>query len=131
MSWFLDQKDRLPDLHPDMSEIMVHKIILIKCGGYRENSIRSKFIKTFSTEDYINAMEDLNTRTKIDRNWYKPPIDINSSGKPISRPNKPQEREYLKFPKYENASHLANTCTKKTRINDIEIENTEVTKETN
>ncbi|MBW0562877.1 hypothetical protein O181_102592 [Austropuccinia psidii MF-1] len=33
MSWFLKQKDRLTALHPDMSETMVHKRILRKCGG--------------------------------------------------------------------------------------------------
>ncbi|MBW0566265.1 hypothetical protein O181_105980 [Austropuccinia psidii MF-1] len=65
MSWFLKQKDRLAALHPDLSETMVHKRILRKCGGDLENAIRSRFIEPRSTEDYINAMEDITTRTKI------------------------------------------------------------------
>ncbi|MBW0576491.1 hypothetical protein O181_116206 [Austropuccinia psidii MF-1] len=65
MSWFLKQKDRLGALNPDMSEKMVHKRILRKCGGDLEHSIRSRFIEPFSTEDYINAMEDITTRTKL------------------------------------------------------------------
>ncbi|MBW0557426.1 hypothetical protein O181_097141 [Austropuccinia psidii MF-1] len=85
ISWILKQKDRLTALHPDMSETMVHKRILRKCGGNLEHAIRSKFIEPFSTEDYINAMEDITTRTKIGRNWYKFPIDNKNSGKPISK----------------------------------------------
>ncbi|MBW0577183.1 hypothetical protein O181_116898, partial [Austropuccinia psidii MF-1] len=75
MSWFLKKKDRLTSLHPDMSETMVHKRILSKCGGDLEHAIRIRFIETFSTEDYINAMEDITTRTKIGRNWYKTPME--------------------------------------------------------
>ncbi|MBW0493540.1 hypothetical protein O181_033255 [Austropuccinia psidii MF-1] len=89
MSWFLKQKDRLTALHPDMSETMIHRMILRKCGGDLENAIRSRFIEPRSTEDYIDSMEDIKTRTKIARNWYKPPIYNKTSGKPISKPNKP------------------------------------------
>ncbi|MBW0503164.1 hypothetical protein O181_042879 [Austropuccinia psidii MF-1] len=68
MSWFLKLKDRLTALHPDMSETMIHKRISKKCGGGLENAIRSRGIEPFSTADYINAMEDITTRTKIGRN---------------------------------------------------------------
>ncbi|MBW0526173.1 hypothetical protein O181_065888 [Austropuccinia psidii MF-1] len=68
MSWFLKQKDRLTSLHPDMSEAMIHKRILRKCGGDLENSIRSRCIEPCSTEDFINALEEIKTRTKIGRN---------------------------------------------------------------
>ncbi|MBW0540721.1 hypothetical protein O181_080436 [Austropuccinia psidii MF-1] len=83
MSWFLKQKDRLTALHPDMSEKMVHKRILRKCGGDLEHALRSRFIEPCSTEDYINAMEDITTGTKFGRNWYKSQIDNKTSGKPI------------------------------------------------
>ncbi|MBW0530604.1 hypothetical protein O181_070319 [Austropuccinia psidii MF-1] len=119
MSWFLKQKGRLTALNTDMSETMVHNRILRKCGGDLENAIRSRCIEPFSTEYYINAMEDITTRTKISRNRYKPPINNKPSGKPISSPNKPQDRDTLKFHKYEITSHLANTCLKTTRINEI------------
>ncbi|MBW0532317.1 hypothetical protein O181_072032 [Austropuccinia psidii MF-1] len=91
MSWFLKQKDRLTALHPDMSETTIHKRILRKCGGELEHVITRRCIETCSTEDYINAMEDITTRTKIGRNWYKPPIDNKTCGKPISKPNKPND----------------------------------------
>ncbi|MBW0552496.1 hypothetical protein O181_092211 [Austropuccinia psidii MF-1] len=122
MSWVLEQKDRLTALHPDTSETMVHKRILRKCGGVPEHAIRSRSIEPFSTEDYINAMEDITTRTKIGRNWCKSPIDNKTSGKQISKPNKPQDRLPLKFHKCGSTSQLAKTCPKKTRIIEIEIE---------
>ncbi|MBW0561111.1 hypothetical protein O181_100826 [Austropuccinia psidii MF-1] len=130
MSWFLKQKDRLTALHPDMSETMIHKRILRKCGGDLEHAIRSRCIEPFSTEDYINAMEDITTRTKIGRNWSKSPIDNKTNGKPISKPNKPQDRLPLKCHKCGSTSHLENTCPKKTRINEINVEKVEDTKET-
>ncbi|MBW0564272.1 hypothetical protein O181_103987 [Austropuccinia psidii MF-1] len=74
MSWFLKQKDRLTALHPDMSETIVHQRILRKCRGDLEHAIRSRCIEPCSTEDDINAMEDITTRVKIGRNWYKSPI---------------------------------------------------------
>ncbi|MBW0541391.1 hypothetical protein O181_081106 [Austropuccinia psidii MF-1] len=63
MSWFIKQKDRLTAVHPDISEEMIHKRILRKCGGDLENAIRRRYIEPCSTEYYINAMEDITTRT--------------------------------------------------------------------
>ncbi|MBW0563504.1 hypothetical protein O181_103219 [Austropuccinia psidii MF-1] len=65
MSLFLTQRDRLTSLHPYMSETMIHKRILRKCGGNLEHTIRSRCIEPLSTEDYINAMEEITTRKKI------------------------------------------------------------------
>ncbi|MBW0537213.1 hypothetical protein O181_076928 [Austropuccinia psidii MF-1] len=96
MSWFLKQKDRLTALHPDMSETTIHKRILRKCGGDLEHAIRSRFIAPCSTEDYINAMEDITTKTKTGGNWYNPPMDNKTSGKPIPNPKRPHEKAPLK-----------------------------------
>ncbi|MBW0476235.1 hypothetical protein O181_015950 [Austropuccinia psidii MF-1] len=83
MSWFLKQKDRLTSLNPAMSETIIHNGILRKCGSHLEHSIRSRCVDHCSKEDYINAMEDITTRTKMGGNYYKPPTDNNTSGKPI------------------------------------------------
>ncbi|MBW0562155.1 hypothetical protein O181_101870 [Austropuccinia psidii MF-1] len=130
MSWLLKKKDRLTALHPDMSETIIHKRIFRKCGGDIENAIRSRCIEPFSTEDYINAIKDITTRTKIGRNWYKPPKDNKTSGKPIPKLNKPHAKAPLKFNKCRSKSHLANTFCKKTRTNEMEIDKVEDTKET-
>ncbi|MBW0501026.1 hypothetical protein O181_040741 [Austropuccinia psidii MF-1] len=110
MSWFLKKKDRLTALHTDMSEAMIHKRILRKCGGGLEHIIRSRCIEPCSTEEYINAMEDITTRTKIGRNWYKPPIDNKTSGKQIPKSNNPHDKAPLKCHKCGRTSHLENTC---------------------
>ncbi|MBW0571827.1 hypothetical protein O181_111542 [Austropuccinia psidii MF-1] len=128
ISCFVKQKDRLIAVHPHRSEKMVHKRIFRKWGGDLEHAIRSIFIEPLSTEDHIHAMEDIATRTKIGRNWYKPPLNNKTGGNPISRPNKPQDRAPLKCHKCGSESHLANTYLKKTRINVIEIKKTEDTK---
>ncbi|MBW0498956.1 hypothetical protein O181_038671 [Austropuccinia psidii MF-1] len=75
-------------------------------------------------------MEKFTTRTKIGRNWYKSPMDNKIDGRPIPKPNKPHEKAPLKFHKCGSTSHLARTCPKNTRINEIEIEKDDQ-KETN
>ncbi|MBW0586639.1 hypothetical protein O181_126354 [Austropuccinia psidii MF-1] len=112
MSWFLKQKDRLTALHPYMSETMVHKRILIRCGGDLEHAIRGRCIEPCSIQYYINSMEDITTRTKTGRNWYKPPMDNKTSGKPIPKTNKSHDKAPLKCHKYGSTSHLGNTCPK-------------------
>ncbi|MBW0524869.1 hypothetical protein O181_064584 [Austropuccinia psidii MF-1] len=111
-----------------MFETLVHKRILRKCGGDLKHAIRSRCIQTFSTEDYINAMEDITTRTKTGRDWYKPPMDNNTSGKLIPKPNKPHDKAPLICHKCGSTSHLANTCPQKTRINEIEIKKDDTNK---
>ncbi|MBW0558818.1 hypothetical protein O181_098533 [Austropuccinia psidii MF-1] len=129
MSWFLKQKDRLTALHRDMSETIIHRSILRKCGGDLEHAISRGFIEPFSTEGYINGMEDITTRTNVGRNWYEPPMDNNNSGKPIPKPRKPHEKAPLQCHECGSTSHLENTFPKKTRINGIEIDKVEDTKE--
>ncbi|MBW0566600.1 hypothetical protein O181_106315 [Austropuccinia psidii MF-1] len=64
ITWFFKQKDRLSSLHPDMSDTMINIKISRKCGEL-EHAIKSRCVEPFSTEDYINAMEDIITRTRI------------------------------------------------------------------
>ncbi|MBW0551357.1 hypothetical protein O181_091072 [Austropuccinia psidii MF-1] len=68
---------------------MVHMKILKKCGGELEHSLRSRSSEPFFTEEYINALEDKVTRTKIGRNWKK--LGIKSPNKPFIEKDKPKE----------------------------------------
>ncbi|MBW0539347.1 hypothetical protein O181_079062 [Austropuccinia psidii MF-1] len=77
----------------------------------------------------ICGCDNITTRKKIGRNLYKPPMDNKTSGRPIQKPNKTYEKAPFKCHKCGSTSHFANTCPKKTRINDIEIEKDD-TKET-
>ncbi|MBW0465726.1 hypothetical protein O181_005441 [Austropuccinia psidii MF-1] len=98
---------------------MVHKLILRSYGGALEHSIRRRCIEPCSTGDYINSMEYITTRTKTCRNWYKPPIDNKTSGKPTSRPNQQEDRASLKCHECGSKSPLADTYPNKTIINEM------------
>ncbi|MBW0559099.1 hypothetical protein O181_098814 [Austropuccinia psidii MF-1] len=120
LTWFLKQKDRLSSLHPDMSDSMINMKILRKCGGEIEHAIKCRCVEPCSTEDYINAMEDIVTRTRIGKAWTRISIKFRMVSK-NSREDKRPERPFLKCPKCGRASHLANTCTKKTKINEAQV----------
>ncbi|MBW0521563.1 hypothetical protein O181_061278 [Austropuccinia psidii MF-1] len=79
LTWFLKQVERLNALYPEMSQKMVHMKILKKCGGESEQALRSRCIEPCSTEEYINALGDIVTSTKIGRTLKK--LDIKSSNK--------------------------------------------------
>ncbi|MBW0501732.1 hypothetical protein O181_041447 [Austropuccinia psidii MF-1] len=77
-------------------------------------------------EEYINALEDIVTRTKIGRTWKK--LDIKSLNKPFIKKDKPREpfipntsnsNEQRKFHKCGGIGHLANNYLKKAKINEI------------
>ncbi|MBW0554260.1 hypothetical protein O181_093975 [Austropuccinia psidii MF-1] len=72
---FFKQKDRLSALHPDMSDTMISMKILRKCGGELEHAIKCRCVEPCSKEDYINAMEDIITRTTIGKTWTRVPME--------------------------------------------------------
>ncbi|MBW0542451.1 hypothetical protein O181_082166 [Austropuccinia psidii MF-1] len=103
LTWFLKQVERLISLYPE-----------------------SRCIEPCSTEEYINALEDLFTRTKIGRTWKK--LDIKIPNKPFIKKYKPREtlkpntsnnNEQIKCHKCGGIGHLANNCLKKAKINEI------------
>ncbi|MBW0577014.1 hypothetical protein O181_116729 [Austropuccinia psidii MF-1] len=81
LTWFMKKVEILNALYPEMSQKMVHMKILEKCEGELENALRSRCIEQFLSEDYINALEDRVTRTKIGKTWKK--LDIKSPNKPF------------------------------------------------
>ncbi|MBW0550796.1 hypothetical protein O181_090511 [Austropuccinia psidii MF-1] len=116
LTWFFKQKDRLSSLHPDMSDTMINMKILRKCGGELEHAIKSRCVEPCSTEDQTNAMEDIITRTIIGETWTKIAMESKLVSK-IPREERRPEKPVLKCHKCGSTSHLANTCTKKTKIN--------------
>ncbi|MBW0592368.1 hypothetical protein O181_132083 [Austropuccinia psidii MF-1] len=110
---------------------MVHMKILKKCGGELEHALRRRCIEPCSTEEYINALEDIVTRTKIGRTWKK--LDIKSTNKPFIKkdkskeafkPNTSNSNEQRKCHTCRGIGHLANNCLKKAKMNEIvETEN--------
>ncbi|MBW0516200.1 hypothetical protein O181_055915 [Austropuccinia psidii MF-1] len=105
---------------------MVHMKILKKCGGELEHALRSRCIEPCSTEEYINALEDIVTWTKIGRTWKK--LDIKSPNKPFIKKYEPREvfklnksnnNEQRKCHKCGGIGHLANNCLEKEKSNEI------------
>ncbi|MBW0515894.1 hypothetical protein O181_055609 [Austropuccinia psidii MF-1] len=103
-----------------MSDSIINIKILRKCGGELEDTIKCRCVEPCSSEDYINAMEDIITRTRISKTWNRAPIESKRVPK-ISRDDKRPERPVLKCHKCGSTSHLANTCTKKTKIKEVQI----------
>ncbi|MBW0553381.1 hypothetical protein O181_093096 [Austropuccinia psidii MF-1] len=65
-------------------------------------------------------MEDIITRTRIGKNWTKIPMEYKMVPKISSKYRKPK-RTVLKCHKCGSTSNLANTCTKKTKRNEVQI----------
>ncbi|MBW0549150.1 hypothetical protein O181_088865 [Austropuccinia psidii MF-1] len=120
LTFFFKQKDRLSALHPDMSDPMINMKILRRCGGELEHTIKRRCVEPCSTEDYINAMEDIITRIRIGKTCTKIPIESNIVSN-IPREDRRPEKPSLKCHKYGSTPHLANTCTKKTKINEVKV----------
>ncbi|MBW0547553.1 hypothetical protein O181_087268 [Austropuccinia psidii MF-1] len=120
LTWFFKQKDRLSSLHPGMSDTIINMKMSRKCGVELEHAIKCRFVEPCSTEDYNNAMEDIIIRTRIGKTWTRVPMESKMVSKP-SREDKRPKRPLLKCHKCRSTSHLANTCTKKTKINEVQV----------
>ncbi|MBW0575986.1 hypothetical protein O181_115701 [Austropuccinia psidii MF-1] len=112
-----------------MSDTMINMKILRKCGGELEHAIKCRCVEPCSTEGYMNAMEVIITRTRIGKTWTKIPMESKMVPK-ISREDRRPKKPVLKFHKCGSTSHLGNTCTKKTKINEVQgIEEVQCTEE--
>ncbi|MBW0481354.1 hypothetical protein O181_021069 [Austropuccinia psidii MF-1] len=120
LTWFLKQKDRLSALHQDMSDSMINMKILRKFGGELEHAIKCRCEEPCSKEDYINSMEDIITRTRIGKTWTRNLMESKIVPK-TSKEDRIPERPVLKLHKLGSTSHLANTCTKKTKISEVQV----------
>ncbi|MBW0594105.1 hypothetical protein O181_133820, partial [Austropuccinia psidii MF-1] len=112
-----------------MSDTMINMKILRKCGVELEHAIKCRCVEPCSPEDYINSMEDIITRTRIGKTWTK--IRMESKMVPkISREDRRPEKPVLKCHICGSTSDLANTCPKKTNINEVQgIEEVQCTEE--
>ncbi|MBW0464192.1 hypothetical protein O181_003907 [Austropuccinia psidii MF-1] len=103
-----------------MSDSRINMKILRKCGGELSHAIKCRCIVPCSSEDYINAMEEIITRTRIGKTWTRNFIESKMVPNIYIEDKRP-ERPVLKCHQCGSTSHLANTCTKKTKINESQI----------
>ncbi|MBW0563265.1 hypothetical protein O181_102980 [Austropuccinia psidii MF-1] len=78
-----------------MSDSMINMKILRKCGGGLGHAIKCRCVEPCSTEDYINAMEDIITTRRIGKTWTRVPMDSKMVRK-TSREDKRPARPILK-----------------------------------
>ncbi|MBW0501366.1 hypothetical protein O181_041081 [Austropuccinia psidii MF-1] len=87
-----------------MSEFVIHRRILRQCGGDLEHAVKSRTTEQSSSEDIINILEEVITRTRIGSSRHKS-ADI-----------------IRKCHICQSTIQFANTCPKRGKINEIDIE---------
>ncbi|MBW0511761.1 hypothetical protein O181_051476 [Austropuccinia psidii MF-1] len=114
-----------------MSEFMIQRNILRRCGGYLEHAVKSRTTEHSSAEDIINILEELTTITRIDSSREDPKTRSNKPWKDSVDKNPKENSNNIKYKPedvmrkcqiFQRTTHLANTCPKKGKINEIDIE---------
>ncbi|MBW0545448.1 hypothetical protein O181_085163 [Austropuccinia psidii MF-1] len=114
-----------------MSEFMIHRKILRQCGGDLENSVKRRTTEQSSAEDIINILEEVTTRNKIGSSRVNLKARLNTPWKNSVDKNPKENSNNVrykpadiirKFHICQRATHLANTCSKRGKINEIDIE---------
>ncbi|MBW0591178.1 hypothetical protein O181_130893, partial [Austropuccinia psidii MF-1] len=131
LPWFCQQKDRLTALYPGMSEFMIHQTILRQCGGDLEHSFKSRTTKQSSAEDIINILEEVTTRTTNVSSRVNLKARLNTPWKDSVDKNPKENSNNMKYKSEDiirkchicqSNTHIANTCPKRGKINEIDIE---------
>ncbi|MBW0586961.1 hypothetical protein O181_126676 [Austropuccinia psidii MF-1] len=128
---FCQRKDRLTVLYPEMSEFMIRRKILRQCGGDLEPAIKSRNTEQPSAEDIINILEEVTTRTKICSSRVNLKTRFNTPWKESVDKHPKETSNNVKYKSADiirkchicqSTTHLANTCPKRGKINEIDIE---------
>ncbi|MBW0514766.1 hypothetical protein O181_054481 [Austropuccinia psidii MF-1] len=114
-----------------MSEFMIHRRILRQCGGDLEHAVKSRTNEQYSAEDIINILEEVTTRTRIFSSRVNLKTRFNTPGKDSVDKIPKENCNNIKYKSaeiirkchiYQSTTHLASTCPKRGKINEIDIE---------
>ncbi|MBW0589803.1 hypothetical protein O181_129518 [Austropuccinia psidii MF-1] len=131
LPWICQQIDRLTALYLDMSEFMIHRKILRQCGGDLEHAVKSRTTEQSSTEDILNILEEVTTRTRIVSSEVNLKTRFNTPWKDSVDKNPKENSNNARYKSADtvrkchicqSTTHLANTCPKRGKINEINIE---------
>ncbi|MBW0530531.1 hypothetical protein O181_070246 [Austropuccinia psidii MF-1] len=131
LPWFFQQKDRLTALYHDISEFMMHRKILRQIGGDSEHVVKSRTTEKSSAEDIINILEEVTTRNRIGSSRVNLKTSFNTPWKDSVQKNAKENSHNIKYKSADiirkchicqSTTHVANTCPKRGKINEIDIE---------
>ncbi|MBW0537025.1 hypothetical protein O181_076740 [Austropuccinia psidii MF-1] len=114
-----------------MSEFMIHRQILRQFGGDSELSVKRRTTEQSSKEDITNILDEVTTRNRIGSSRVNLKTRLNTTWKDSVEKNPKQNSNDMKY-KYadkirkqhifQSTTHLSNTCPKRGKINEIDIE---------
>ncbi|MBW0529759.1 hypothetical protein O181_069474 [Austropuccinia psidii MF-1] len=114
-----------------MSEFMIHRNLLRQCGGSLEHAVKRRTTEESSAEYIINILEEVTTRTKIGSSRVNLKASFNTPWKDFVDKNPKGNSNDVKYKPADiirkchicqSTIHLANTCPKRGKINEIDIE---------
>ncbi|MBW0516554.1 hypothetical protein O181_056269 [Austropuccinia psidii MF-1] len=114
-----------------MSEFMIHRKILRQFGGDLEHAVKIRTTEQSSAEDIINILEEVTTRTIIGSSKVNLKTRFDITWKDSVDKDPKENSDNLKYKSayvmkkchiFQITTHLANTCPKKGKINEIDIE---------
>ncbi|MBW0541948.1 hypothetical protein O181_081663 [Austropuccinia psidii MF-1] len=113
-----------------MSEFMIHRKILRKCGGDLEQAVKSRTTEQSSAEDIINILEEVTTRTRIGSSRVNLKARFNTPWKDSVDRNPKENSNNVKYKSADiirnchicqSTTHLADKCLRKGKIKEIDI----------
>ncbi|MBW0535272.1 hypothetical protein O181_074987 [Austropuccinia psidii MF-1] len=114
-----------------MSELMIHRKTLRKCGGELEYAVKSRTTEKSSEEDINNILEEVTIRTRIYSSRVNLKTRFNTPWKDYVDKNTKENPNNMKYKSEDiirkchicqRTTHLANACPRKGKINEIDIE---------
>ncbi|MBW0500890.1 hypothetical protein O181_040605 [Austropuccinia psidii MF-1] len=114
-----------------MSEFMIHRKILRQFGCDLEHAVKSRTTEQSSEEDLINILEEVTTRTRIGSRRVNIKTRFDTPWKDSVDKNSKENSNNIKYKSadlirkghiFKSTTHYANACTRKGKINEIDIE---------
>ncbi|MBW0549846.1 hypothetical protein O181_089561 [Austropuccinia psidii MF-1] len=114
-----------------MSEFVIHRKILRQCGGDFEYAVKSRTTEKSSDEDIINVLEEVTTRTRIGSSRVNFKTRFNTPWKDSVDKNPKANFNTMKYKSADlirkcyicqSTTDLANSCPRKAKNNEIDIE---------
>ncbi|MBW0487196.1 hypothetical protein O181_026911 [Austropuccinia psidii MF-1] len=114
-----------------MSEVMIHRKILRQCGGDLGYAVERRTTEKSQAEDIINILEEVTTRTMIFSGRVNLKTNFNTPWKnSVDKTTKETSNKMIykysdiirKYHVFQRTTHLANSCPRKGKINEIDIE---------